>query len=127
MFYFSPMPDLTDFSPPEAPAPPLARPETAPVAPDQSPLILYACAQEIVMAGSVNVVIPVEADVEAALTDTRKREAVGRTVSRILRPHPDFDPLLETMERVSDDAAGKGLTSAVLASDLAAHKAERTS
>jgi hypothetical protein len=38
------------------------------------------------MAGIVEVVIPVEADAAAALTDARKREAVGRIISRILRP-----------------------------------------
>jgi hypothetical protein len=27
-----------------------------------------------------------------ALSDARKREAIGRIVSRILQPHPDHDP-----------------------------------
>jgi hypothetical protein len=52
------------------------------------------------MADITDVVIAVEAEAAAALTDTRKREAVGRIVSRILRPHPD-DPLLEAMERIA--------------------------
>jgi len=38
------------------------------------------------MAGIVEVVIPVEAEAAAVLRDSRKREAVGRIVSRILRP-----------------------------------------
>ncbi len=53
------------------------------------------------MAGTVEVLIPVDAEAAAALTDARKREAVGRIVSRILRPDPDHDPLLEAMERLS--------------------------
>jgi hypothetical protein len=43
------------------------------------------------MAGIVDVVIPVEAEAAAALTDTRNREAIGRIVSRILLPRPDQD------------------------------------
>ena len=82
--------------------------------------------QEVGMTGIVEVVIPVEAEAAAALTDTRKREAVGRIVSRILRPLPDHDPLLDAMERLSTDATAKGLTPETLEAELAAHKAERT-
>jgi hypothetical protein len=82
--------------------------------------------QEVDMTGIVEVVIPVEAEAAAALTDTRKREAVGRIVSRILRPLPDHDPLLEAMERLITDATAKGLTPETLEAELAAHKAERT-
>ncbi len=78
------------------------------------------------MAGTVEVLIPVDAEAAAALTDVRKREAVGRIVSRILRPHPDHDPLLEAMERLSADAQAKGLTRETLEAELAAHTAERT-
>jgi len=77
------------------------------------------------MANIVDVVILVEAEAAAALTDTRKREAVGRIVSRILRPQPDHDPLVEAMERLSADAKAKGLTAETLDTELAAHKAER--
>jgi putative DNA methylase len=55
------------------------------------------------LADTVDIVIPVEAAV--ALTDERKREAVGRIVSRILRPQPGHDPLLEAMQRLG--AEGK--------------------
>jgi hypothetical protein len=78
------------------------------------------------MASFVDVVIPVEAEVAAALADSRKREAVGRIVSRILRPRPDHDPLIEAMERLGVDAKAKGLTTETLDIELAAHKAERT-
>jgi hypothetical protein len=77
------------------------------------------------MASLVDVVIPVEAEAAAALADSRKREAVGRIVSRILRPQPDHDPLIEAMERLSADAKAKGLTVDLLDIELAAHKAER--
>lgn len=78
------------------------------------------------MAGIVEVVIPVEVEAAAALTDIRKREAIGRIVSRILRPQPGHDPLLDAMERLNSDAKAKGLTPATLEAELAAHKAERT-
>jgi hypothetical protein len=78
------------------------------------------------MAGIVEVVIPVEAEAAAALADARKREAVGRIVSRILRPQPDHDALLEAMARFSADAKTKGLTPDMLEAELAAHKVERT-
>jgi hypothetical protein len=60
------------------------------------------------------------------LSDTRKREAVGRIVSRILRPHPDHDLLVEAMGRLGADAHAKGLTDEAINAELAAHKAERT-
>jgi hypothetical protein len=61
----------------------------------------------------------------AALSDTRKREAVGRIVSRILRPHPDHDLLVEAMGRLGADSHAKGLTDEAINAELAAHKAER--
>ena len=78
------------------------------------------------MVGMVDVVIPVDAEAAAALSDERKREAVGRIVSRILRPQPDHDPLVEAMERLGADAQTKGLTNEAIDAELAAHKAERT-
>ena len=78
------------------------------------------------MAGTVDIVIPIEAEAAVALTDARKREAVGRIVSRILRPQPGHDPLLEAMQRLGVDAVAKGLTAEVLELELAAHKIERT-
>ena len=37
--------------------------------------------------------IPVEAETAAALSDARRREAVGRLVDRMVRPTRDDDPL----------------------------------
>jgi hypothetical protein len=77
------------------------------------------------MPDTVEVAIPVEAEAAAALADERKRAAVGRIVSRIMRPNPDHDPLLQTMERLSADAAKKGFTPDLLVAEIAAHKRER--
>jgi hypothetical protein len=59
------------------------------------------------MAGTVDIVIPVEAEAAVALTDERKREAVGRIVSRILRPQRGHD-LLEAMQRLGAEAKARG-------------------
>ena len=75
---------------------------------------------------TVDVPIPVEAEAAAALADSRKRQAIGRIVSRLLQPQPGDDPLLEGMQRLSADSAAKGLTQDILDAELAAHKVERT-
>jgi len=77
------------------------------------------------MSTTVNVTIPVEATAAAELGDPRKREAVGRIVSRILRREPDHDLLLQAMERLGVDARVKGLTPEILETELAAYKSER--
>ena len=77
------------------------------------------------MPDTIDVTIPVEPEAAAALQDARKREAIGRIVSRIPRPHPGRDPLLDAMRRLSADARGKGLTPEILEAEFATHKAER--
>lgn len=77
------------------------------------------------MPNTVEVAIPVEIEAAAALADERKRAAVGRIVSRMMRRSPDHDPLLQAMELLSADAADKGLTPDRLATELASHKRER--
>jgi hypothetical protein len=76
------------------------------------------------MDGMVEVTIPVEPEAAAALTDTARREAVGRIVSRLLRPVAGDDPLLKAMEQLSADATAKGMTPQILDAEFAAHKAE---
>jgi len=78
------------------------------------------------MPDTIDVPIPVEPEAAAALQDARKREAIGRIVSRILRPHPGQDPLLDAMQQLSADAKAKGLSPEILEVELAAHKAERS-
>jgi hypothetical protein len=74
----------------------------------------------------VDVAIPVEAEAAQVLADARKREAVGRIISRLLRPQPGQDPLLDAMRRLSADASAKGLTPEILERELADHKAGRS-
>jgi hypothetical protein len=76
---------------------------------------------------TVDVPIPVEAEAAAALADSRKRQAIGRIVSRLLQPQPGDDPLLEAMRRLNADAAAKGLTQEMLDAELAAHTAAANS
>ena len=77
------------------------------------------------MENTVDISIPVEADAATALNSERVRKAIGRVVSRMLRPTKTDDPLLAAMERLSADAAKRGLTQAVLDEELAAYNAER--
>lgn len=78
------------------------------------------------MPNTIDVPIPVDPEAASALQDARKREAIGRIVSRILRPYPGQDPMLDAMQRLSADAKAKGLTPEILEAELAAHKAERS-
>jgi hypothetical protein len=73
----------------------------------------------------VEISIPVEAEAAKALGDARKREAIGRVISRMLKPSQDENPLLDAMERLSADAERRGLTQQILDDELAAYNAER--
>ena len=77
------------------------------------------------MDGTVEIGIPVDADVAAALADPRRREAVGRVVSRMLRPGAGGDPLVAAIDRLRADAEARGLTDDVLDAELTAYNAER--
>lgn len=68
--------------------------------------------------------IPVEAATAAALTDTHRREAVGRLVDRLVHPGAD-DPLAALLERTAAEAREAGLTEAEIEAELAAYNAER--
>lgn len=69
--------------------------------------------------------IPVEEATAAALSDARRREAVGRLVDRLVRPGADDDPLAALFERTAAEAAAAGLTEAEIEAELAAYNAER--
>ena len=77
------------------------------------------------MGSTVDVTIPVEPEAAAALADPRNREAVGRLVSRVLRPRAGPSPLAEAIAELKADARATGLTDADIDADLAAHNAER--
>jgi len=68
--------------------------------------------------------IPVEEATAAALSDVRRREAVGRLVDRLVRPGAD-DPLIALLERIATEAREAGLTEAEIDAELAAYNAER--
>jgi hypothetical protein len=68
--------------------------------------------------------IPVEEATAAALSDARRREAVGRLVDRLVRPGAD-DPLIALFERTAAEAREAGLTEAEIEAELAAYNAER--
>jgi hypothetical protein len=73
---------------------------------------------------TVDVPIPVEADVAAALDDAMVRAMAGRLVSRMLQP-ASVERLFNTMDAIASDAARRGLTDEILDAELAAYNAER--
>jgi hypothetical protein len=73
----------------------------------------------------VEISIPVEAEAAKALGDAHARAAIGRVISRMVRPNKGEDPLLDAMVRLSAEAARRGLTQDILDDELAAYNAER--
>jgi hypothetical protein len=74
---------------------------------------------------TVDVTIPVEPEAAAALADARNREAVGRLVSRVLRPRSGPSPLAQAITELKAEARAAGLTDAEIDAELAAYKAVR--
>ncbi|MGA9865204.1 MAG: hypothetical protein WBQ75_02050 [Acetobacteraceae bacterium] len=77
------------------------------------------------MESMVDVTIPVEPDIAAALSDPEKREAAGRLLSRVLRPKAGLDPLIQAIARLKAHAHAAGLTDEIIDEELAAYNAER--
>ena len=77
------------------------------------------------MDSTVDVTIPVEPEAAAALADARNREAMGRLVSRVLRPRSGPSPLARAIAEMKADARAAGLTDADINAELAAYNAER--
>lgn len=77
------------------------------------------------MQNLVEVSIPLDEDVAAELDDVNKRKAVGRMVSRLLRPQKEPHPLIVAMEHFGAEAQRRGLTPEILEEEIAAYKAER--
>jgi hypothetical protein len=73
---------------------------------------------------TVDITIPVEASVAAALDDAAVRAMAGRLVSRMLQP-ARVEGLFDTMDAISAEAASRGLTDERLDAELAAYNAER--
>jgi hypothetical protein len=74
---------------------------------------------------TIDVTIPVEPEAAAALVDARNREAVGRLVSRVLRPRSGPSALAQAIKEMKADARTAGLTDADIDAELAAYNAER--
>ena len=72
---------------------------------------------------TVNVIIEPEA--AAALADARNREAVGRLVSRVLRPRAGPSPLAHAIAELKAEARAVGLSDANIDAELVAYNAER--
>jgi len=77
------------------------------------------------MEKTVDVTIPVEPEAAAALADARNREAVGRLVSRVLRPAAGPTPLARAIAEMKADARAAGLSDADIDAELAAYNAEQ--
>jgi hypothetical protein len=74
---------------------------------------------------TVDVTIPVEPEAAAALVEARNREAIGRLVSRVLRPRAGPTPLAQAIAEMKAAARGAGLADADIDAELAAYNAER--
>ena len=74
---------------------------------------------------TVDVIIPVEPEAAASLADARNREAVGRLVSRVLRPRAGPSPLAEAIAKLKAEATAADLSDADIDAELAAYNAER--
>ena len=74
---------------------------------------------------TVDVIIPVEPEAAAALADARNREAVGRLVSRVLRPRSGPSPLAQAIAELKAEVQAGGLTDAEIDAELASYNAER--
>jgi len=77
------------------------------------------------MSKTVDVTIPVEPETAAALEDERNREAVGRLVSRVLRPGSGPTPLARAIAAMKAEARAADLTDGDIDTELAAYNAER--
>ncbi len=77
------------------------------------------------MGSTVDVTIPVDTEAAAALADARNRVAVGRLVSRVLRPRPGPSSLAQAIAEMKAEARAAGLTDADVEAKLAAYNAER--
>ena len=74
---------------------------------------------------TIDVTIPVEPEAATALADERNRAAVGRLVSRVLRPASGPTPLAEAIAEMKAAARSAGLSDAEIDAELAAYNAER--
>jgi hypothetical protein len=77
------------------------------------------------MSDTVEVTIRVKREAAAALRDVRNRDAVGRLISRVLRPHSGPSALARAFAELQAEARAAGLTDSEIEAELAAYNAER--
>ena len=77
------------------------------------------------MSDTVEVKIRVEREAAAALRDARNRDAVGRLISRVLRPHSGPSALARAIAELKGEARAAGLSDSDIDAELAAYNAER--
>ena len=77
------------------------------------------------MPNTILVTIDVEPAATAALADDRTRAAMGRLVSRVLRPRPGPSELAQAIADAKAEARAAGLTDADIDAELDAYNAER--
>lgn len=77
------------------------------------------------MGNMVDVTIPVEPEAAAAHVDARNRAAVGRLISRVLRPRSGPSALALAIAELKVEARAAGLTDTDIDAELAAYNAER--
>lgn len=75
------------------------------------------------MPKKIDVTISVDPEIATALADERNREAVGRLISRVLRPKSGPTPLAAAIAELKADARSAGLTEAEIDAELASHNA----
>jgi hypothetical protein len=73
---------------------------------------------------TIDVTIPVDPAVADALDDDRNRAAIGRLISRVLRPQAGPSPLAQAIAALKADARAVGLTDEDIDAELEAHNAE---
>lgn len=73
----------------------------------------------------VEVTIPVEPEAAATLAAAHNREAIGRLVSRVLRPHVGPSPLAQAIAAMKVEARTAGLSDTDIDAELTAYNAER--
>jgi hypothetical protein len=77
------------------------------------------------MEHTVDVTIPIDAEVASAFETPARREAAGRYLSSLLKGGRLRDILAEAIAEAKQEAHAKGLTDAEIDNELAAWRAER--
>jgi hypothetical protein len=72
----------------------------------------------------IDAIIPFEREAAAALSNARNREAVGRSISRVLSAQAGRGGLAAAISALKSDVRQAGLTDAEIDTELTAHNSE---